>query len=264
MSSPEHPVNYTVTAIYFGSLNVDWTAQLYGREPGVMIDSPVWGAVIEGNGLRALVDTGVRDPAMVSQNMAPCTQAPGETPAGALDVLGWRPGDIDVVINTHLHFDHCGHNAQFPNARFYVSQAEWDFAQQSDSPQANLYAPREWLLPPLSPDRYVMVGADDYTVADGLEIFATPGHSPGHQSVLVRTTEGTLCIAGDAVNIPENFTLRRPVGYLTSLEQGTRSIEVIRGKADRLLMAHDNRLVKFMTSGYPEVPGPGEATVCTC
>jgi len=265
MTDTASAARYKVTTVGFGSLAVDWTTQLHSREPGQLIESPVWGAVIEGGGLRILVDTGIRDPAMVSQNMAPCTQSAGQAPAGVLDVLGWRCSDIDVVINTHLHFDHCGHNAAFPNARFVVSKTEWAWALDPAADQANLYAPREWLLPPLDESRYSLVDDADYRVADGITTFPTPGHSPGHLSVLVDTDEGRLCVAGDAVAIPENFTQRTPVGLVTSLEQATASIEVIRTRADRLLMAHDPRLTAFMASGYPAVPGD-KTTLrpCTC
>ncbi len=265
MSITEPAARYQVTTVGFGSLAVDWTTQLHGREPGQQIDSPVWGAVIEGGGLKILVDTGIRDPAMVSQNMAPCTQGAEQTPAGVLDILGWRCSDIDIVINTHLHFDHCGHNAAFPSARFVVSRTEWDWALAPTDDQANLYAPREWLLPPLDAERYALVGDGDYPVADGIVTFPTHGHSPGHLSVLVETAEGRLCVAGDAVTIPENFTEHRPGSLVTSLDDAIASIEAIRARSDRLLMAHDPRLENFMNSGYPEVPQDGTGLgPCRC
>jgi len=255
---------YRVTTAGFGSLAVDWTTQLYGRSPGVVIDSPVWGAVIEGGGLRILVDTGIRDPATVSQTLAPCTQSARETPAGVLDVLGWRCADIDIVINTHLHFDHCGHNEAFPQARFVVSQTEWDWALRPNEEQAGLYAPREWLLPPLAEERYTLVSGE-CQVAAGISVIPTPGHSVGHESVLVDTSEGRLCITGDAVNIDDNFTQRKPGSLVSSLDEAMRSIELIRERSDRVLMAHDPRLRGFMTSGYPAVPAADvPVVVCGC
>jgi N-acyl homoserine lactone hydrolase len=264
MPPTEPGPDYRVTTVGFGSLAVDWTTQLYGRPPGVQIDSPVWGAVIEGGGLRILADTGIRDPATVSQTLAPCTQAAGQTPAGVLDILGWRCADIDIVINTHLHFDHCGHNSAFPSARFIVSRAEWDWAQRPNEEQRRLYAPGEWLLPPLDEARYTLVDGE-HQVAPGISVLPTPGHSAGHQSVLVNTSEGLLCVAGDAVNIEENFTQRKPGGLISSMNDALRSIELIRTRADRLLMAHDPRLRAFMTSGYPTVPAADvPVVVCGC
>ena len=264
MPPTEPGPDYRVTTVGFGSLAVDWTTQLHGRSPGTLIDSPVWGAVIEGGGLRVLVDTGIRDPVTVSQTLAPCTQAAQETPAGVLDVLGWTCADIDIVVNTHLHFDHCGHNALFPNAQFVVAKAEWDWARHPNPEQARLYAPGEWLLPPLDESRYALVNGE-YQVAAGISVIPTPGHSAGHQSVLVDTSEGRLCIAGDAVNIEENFTQGKPGSLVSSLPEAMRSIELIRQRADRVLMAHDPRLRSFMTSGYPVVPAADvPVVVCGC
>src|ERR1700732_2398141 len=101
MPPTEPGPDYQVTTVGFGSLAVDWTTQLYGRSPGLLIDSPVWGGVIEGGGLRVLVDTGIRDPATVSQTLAPCTQSARETPAGVLDVLGWGCAAVGLVDKPH-------------------------------------------------------------------------------------------------------------------------------------------------------------------
>ncbi len=53
---------------------------------------------------------------------------PEETIDAALAELGWRRGDVDIVINTHLHYDHAENNLAFPQAQFYVSEAEWHWA----------------------------------------------------------------------------------------------------------------------------------------
>ncbi len=82
--------------------------------------------------------------------------------------------DIGTVITSHLHFDHCGQNHRFAHARVFVQQAEVEAAR------ARLYAVPEWAFP-ASVDLTVISG--DHEIASGVRVIATPGHTPGHQSV---------------------------------------------------------------------------------
>lgn len=68
-----------------------------------------------------------------------------------------------------------------------------------------------------------LAAVDHFEVLPGLRLTKTPGHSAGHQSVLVNTREGMLCIAGDALNLVENLTSGTPPGILFSTEEALRS-----------------------------------------
>src|SRR5689334_22640119 len=117
-------MTYTVTALRLGTIDVDMSGMVYGLAPGRSLTIPVYAAAIEGNGHRMLVDTGFADPVKWS-TYNPCHQPPEETCEAALAMLGWKPTDVDVVINTHLHYDHSENNPLFQRARLYVSHAEW-------------------------------------------------------------------------------------------------------------------------------------------
>jgi glyoxylase-like metal-dependent hydrolase (beta-lactamase superfamily II) len=109
------------------------------------------------------------------------------------DVLGEAgidPGEITAVANCHLHADHSGQNGLFPGVPIYVQPAEWAAAHEPD------YTVVEWIDFPGA--RYEQ-RAGDHEVAPDLRIFATPGHSPGHQSVVLATPDGPLLLAGQAV-----------------------------------------------------------------
>ncbi len=107
-----------------------------------------------------------------------------------LAAAGIDERDITAVVNTHLHFDHCGQNDRFVGTPVYVQQAELDAARDP------LFTVAEWAaIPPA--DRRVVDG--DREVADGLRLIATPGHTPGHQSVVLESDEGTAVIAGQCV-----------------------------------------------------------------
>ena len=56
--------------------------------------------------------------------------------------MGWEPEDIDIIINTHLHYDHCGSNHYLPNAVIYVQRKEYETAFDPASPQKQLYSSR--------------------------------------------------------------------------------------------------------------------------
>jgi N-acyl homoserine lactone hydrolase len=245
---------YRVTALKMGSLGADRSALVFGREPGTAVEIPVWAAAIEGNGMKILVDTGIRDPAWVRETLGPCEQASDETLEGALERIGWRTDDVDLLVNTHLHYDHVGFNSLLAHAPIYVSASEWEATARPIGPQQTvLYEPREWLAEPLSPFNYRIVCGDYNDVAPGVRTIATPGHSVGHQSVLVNTAEGVLCVVGDAVNVEENFTTATPGGIHVSIEDALASTRRVARSCDRVLMAHDPRISKYQDEAFPPV-----------
>ena len=142
-----------MTAINLGNITLDKSAMTYMSGMGTKIDVPVWGAAVEGNGLKMLIDTGIGDPDKYVP-FHPCWQEADETLPGALAELGWGLNDIDIVINSHLHYDHSENNPLLPNARFYVSLREWEFAKDPISTQKWLYT-HNWDRDPLSVMNYV-------------------------------------------------------------------------------------------------------------
>ncbi|HYW27030.1 MAG TPA: MBL fold metallo-hydrolase, partial [Terriglobales bacterium] len=133
---------------------------------------PVHGFVVMHPNGAILVDTGVGGPDRVLTDW----RVVNRTAAEALGDHDLVPGDIALVVNTHLHFDHCGQNAVFRHAPFYVQRAELDRARQE--------AP--WLT-----DWFDFAGArfelldGDAEVLPGVRVVATPGHTSGHQSVVI-------------------------------------------------------------------------------
>lgn len=244
--------SYRVTAINLGNITLDKSAMTYMSGAGTTVTVPVWGAAVEGNGLKILVDTGIGEPERYVP-YHPCWQEKDETLEAALAELGWGFNDIDIVVNSHLHYDHSENNPKLPNARFFVSLREWEYAKAPIATQRWLYG-HNWDRSPLSVMNYVLIDQDLYDVVPGIKTIETPGHSAGHQSVLIQTDEGLLCVAGDAACFMENFTRPTPPGGLTSVEQGLASIEKMRRYADRIFMNHDPEITKYQQGGFPEVP----------
>ena len=98
--------------------------------------------------------------------------------------------DIGTVVNCHLHVDHAGQNAYFPGVPIYVQPAEWEIAHTTD------HTILEWI--DFAGARYEQV-AGDHEPFRGIRVVATPGHTPGHQSLVVETADGLDVLAGQAV-----------------------------------------------------------------
>ena len=154
---------------------------------------PVHGFVVTHPGGAVLVDTGVGGPAELLNDWRVVNRSAAE----ALGELGLAPGDIGMVINTHLHFDHCGQNAVFRHAPYYVQRAEVARAQR-EAPDL-----LGWLG--FMNARFELLDGDA-EVVPGLSVITTPGHTSGHQSVLVRQADGTCdVLLGDAAYTPGQY-----------------------------------------------------------
>jgi glyoxylase-like metal-dependent hydrolase (beta-lactamase superfamily II) len=150
---------------------------------------PVHGFVVTHPDGAVLVDTGVGGPDEVLNDW----RVVNRSVADALADLDMTPGDIDLVINTHLHFDHCGQNAVFPHAACYVQRTELDRAKR-ESPE--LY---DWF--DFMNARFELLDGDA-DVLPGLSVITTPGHTSGHQCVVVQAADGPDLLIGDAAYTP--------------------------------------------------------------
>jgi N-acyl homoserine lactone hydrolase len=153
---------------------------------GALNNIPVHGFVIKHPRAGAiLVDTGVGWPTELVQEW----KVVNHHAADALAEHDLSPADVRIVINSHLHFDHCGQNAVFKHAPFYVQRTELDRARREKSKTS------EWF--DFAGARFELVDGDAQ-IADGVRVVATPGHTVGHQSVIVETDDGGAMMIGDA------------------------------------------------------------------
>jgi N-acyl homoserine lactone hydrolase len=151
--------------------------------------------VIAASGDVVLVDTGIgAGNPFIEQRFEPERNDIGS----ALARFDVAPRDVRAIVNSHLHFDHCGNNACFPHAEVFVQAAELDIARE----QGRRYTVPEWFDHPharLSPVR------GDREIMPGMRLLATPGHTPGHQSVLVDGDQGIVIIAAQAAFTADEF-----------------------------------------------------------
>jgi N-acyl homoserine lactone hydrolase len=157
------------------------------------LEWPVHGFVVAHPAGAVLVDTGVGGPDEVLSDW----RVVNRSVADALAELDMTPGDIGLVINTHLHFDHCGQNAVFTNAPFYVQRAEVDRAKLE---ARELF---DWF--DFMNARFELLDGDT-EVLPGLSVITTPGHTVGHQCVVVRSENGVSDVMiGDAAYTPRLY-----------------------------------------------------------
>jgi N-acyl homoserine lactone hydrolase len=142
---------------------------------------PVYVYVIDHAGARVLVDTGLTKLHPAVSDLDPRLRPVSE----------WEfdPSSIDIVVNTHLHFDHCGGNHLFTGRPIYVQRRELDDARGEDD-----YTIREWVDAPGV--RYVPVNGE-LELLPGLRLVPAPGHTSGTQVVVVETRTRPVVIAGD-------------------------------------------------------------------
>jgi len=136
-------------------------------------------------------------------------------PAQLLDNLaagGVAPENIDIVINTHLHFDHCGWNtvhdnhgkvvATFPRAKYYVQEGEWQYARQPSLRDAISYIPGNY--DPLVQSGQMTLLKGDQEIVPGISVKVFPGHTANMQAVIVRgggdgSIAKTACYISDLI-----------------------------------------------------------------
>lgn len=212
-----------------------------GDDSGKRVTIPIMQLLIQGNGQTILVDTGV--PVVAAGDRAGLQREYGIDPAWIVphiagdervDVqlakLGLQPTDLNLVINTHFHFDHAGGNALFAGVPIAVQEAELA-AQNHDS--------MSWWDAPGLQFRPVR---GDWSPLPGVEMLHTPGHAPGHQSMLVRIGPQSILFTWDAVYTEEHWRENK-LGAVSDIPAARASMRRLRRIATeegaRVIFGHD-------------------------
>lgn len=231
---------YKIKPLFLGSKTGDKSDSMYLYPSGEEIRCCYCCYLVEGNGIKFMVDVGM--PSQEYIKGKPFTVL-GDAVAleDALKKAGAAPEEIDVVILTHLHYDHCFNLALFPKAKVYVQKKELAHALAPMPCERRIYSLLKECGKPGWLDgvgRFEAVDGDA-EIMPGVRVILTPGHSPGSQSVVVETNEGSYVMTGDYIPIMDNFEKCIPNTIHNSLRQWYESYDKIKQLNARLLPGHD-------------------------
>jgi glyoxylase-like metal-dependent hydrolase (beta-lactamase superfamily II) len=221
---------------------------------GVMVPVPVW--LLEGTKSLILIDTGLGNCEEVSTMQHRygvdfvCTRTPEQDIRVGLARHGVKPEDVEIVVLTHLHFDHVGNTELFPNARFII--------QRDEVPQALCPPPFGMFYYPdyahktmdILPRTHLIDG--DAVLEPGVRLLKVGGHTPGIMSVVIDTRVGRVCLASDVLYNYKNLELNWPMGSFWDLQDLMRGYDRLRAEADILVPNHDWKFLQEFPTGTIE------------
>lgn len=264
MSEPSRPASAdSIHLLHLGNLHTTrgMTMQDGGDAP---VTLPVPAFLITSGERRILVDTGLSPQGIADPGAAWGRLAKVFVPEvndedrleARLGQLGLAPEDVTDVVLTHLHYDHAGGVSLLPNAKRWVQLIEFRAALYPERHYAGGYFPSEF------GNGYELL-AGDTTIAPGVHVLSTPGHTHGHQSVLVRIRDGWFCLTGDVVDDREILDRKRMPAVVVDVDAEIRSAARLRllesAFGAELIFSHD----AAQHATLPGLPEPIAAAATT-
>jgi N-acyl homoserine lactone hydrolase len=238
---------YKIKPLALSIIELDKAVFTYRFNYGVKIRVPIIAWYIEGADKHILVDTSADARLATEFRGFPAEEITSFEEA--LAGLGLKPTDIDIVLQTHLHWDHCANTRKCENAKVIVQEEELRFALAPHPILAPGY--KKNLLTGLN----FMVVRGPHEVLPGIELIPTPGHTPGGQSVSVTTARGKAIITGFCClkenfgppeGAPEEVREVTPViapGVHLNAVDGFDSVLLVKGLADIPIPQHEPSFV---------------------
>ncbi len=229
---------YTVVPLVCGLNATDQGIMTYQRHYGERIHIPIYVWVLQGGDERILIDTGLED-FMVDDAVASELGLKVETFTDGLARLGMTPGDVDVIVHTHLHNDHCENDALCENATLYAQKDEVAF-MRDPHPLDHRYD-ADYL------EGCKLVELDGAAeIRPGVRVIPSPGHTPGGQSVVVDLASGKKALFTGFCCNEKNFPAAGPAvcpGVHTDALQAWDSINQVKamkekGEIDLIVPCH--------------------------
>lgn len=238
----------------YGFFMAGETGDLAIPVPCYLIEHPK-GTVLFDTGLELPLQS--KDPGVVKQSLGVFADlttvnfVPGEDVAKRLEAFGIDPLKINFIINSHLHFDHCGGNACIPNARLVIQKREWEAAKNEENIEKEIYSPRHY---DLGHDRLEVDGEHDLFGDGSVVLIPSFGHTPGHQSLKVKVEGKEVVITADAcylkaslekMTLPDAMVVNDAQGMLNNFNL----FKQLKSKGAFILYGHDPEQSKLLTDG---------------
>jgi len=228
--------NFIIQPIRLGTIRRKKENMSYQCGVKDVMDFPLISYYLEGASHKIVVDTGGPSPDGVKWQ--PYFRTENESPDKALHIIGIAPEEIDIVILTHLHWDHSSNNHLFSGARFIVQKKEYDYLL---APEPEVKAGYDLDL--LLGTEYEFVDGD-CSIVPGVSVVLAPGHSTGMQCVVVETEGGKYILGGDLITLFENWEAEPhiPNGIYYDLDLILESLEKINRIPGTVLPGHDQEV----------------------
>ena len=186
-----------------GTLVIDHSQVMWHLDIGTPVRFPVYSVLVEHSDALILFDTGFD---LDHVNRVLPFELPEQTPQQTipeqLKLCGFRPDDVDIVVNSHFHFDHVGGNKHLPNAKVLVNKHELRHALVPENFERLGYSDLSFHF---DSSKYEII-TGDYEIVPGVELLETPGHTVGHYSMLVEMeSRPSMLFAGDAAYTTESL-----------------------------------------------------------
>jgi glyoxylase-like metal-dependent hydrolase (beta-lactamase superfamily II) len=209
--------------------------------------------LVEAPGGLVLVDTGIgnKEDARFHEIYGVENRGDPTRLEDGIRAAGFQPDDVELVVSTHLHFDHAGGNTRlrddgavvpaFPGATYVVQGREFEFAHRDNPRIRASYLSRNF--DPIADAGLWRFVDGEAVLTEGIRVLPTPGHTPFHQSVLVESEGETACFLADICPTSAHLPLPWIMGYdlepLVTLESKTRLWERARREGWTLVFEHD-------------------------
>ncbi len=250
-------MQYKIHPIVMGTKVFDKGMMTYQHDYGAPCAIPIYCwylEAVDGGGKRILVDTGEMSP-IKSEDREKAIGGPIYTFEEGLAKWGLSPEDIDIVIHTHLHNDHCENDYKCANARIYVHEKE---LERIHDPHPLDFRYLADYIEDVEENGQIEIIKGDVEIAPGIRVVHTPAHTEGGLTVLVDTPAGRAAITGFCV-MAENFDPPRqikamemeviPPGTCTSPHAAYDIMLKVREMADILLPLHEPKFAAVETIG---------------
>ncbi|MBV8773972.1 MAG: N-acyl homoserine lactonase family protein [Deltaproteobacteria bacterium] len=246
-----------ITPMVCGWLETELRSIL-AKQPG-RVRIPIPSFLIEHPKGRVVFDTGLhRDLQTSSDRIGELARffqvhyRPGEELGARLGALEIDPARVNYMINSHLHFDHVGGNADLPNARLIIQRREWDAAGDPEIAKRNGYNRADFDLG----HQIQLIDGEHDLFGDGSVLCVpTYGHTAGHQSLRVRLDKGELILTADSCymrKVIEDMVLPPFAHDFDAMRQVIERFRAMERAGTRLIFGHDPG--QWRADGSPVIP----------